>query len=135
MMQDAKAFGDPGWSWFRILGRLRPGVEADQAQSVLQTLFTTFRREQTRHAPPNPPRDELEQYVNTPLRARSAATGASALRPRFQRPLWIITAIVGLLLLIAGSNVANLLLARAAARVREMSLRRSIGAGRGRLRT
>jgi hypothetical protein len=133
MMQDAKAFGDPRWSWFRILGRLHAGVTAEQARSVLQTLFTNFRREQAKLAAPGTPRDELERYVNTPLTVRSAANGPSVLRERFERPLWILAAVVGLVLLIAGSNVANLFLARAAAREREMSLRLSIGAGPGRL--
>ena len=70
---------------------------------------------------------------DTPLFLRSAANGPSPLRRQFERPLWILAAIAALVLLIAGSNVANLFLARTAAREHEMALRLSIGAGRGRL--
>ncbi|MPY87304.1 MAG: FtsX-like permease family protein [Luteitalea sp.] len=68
-----------------------------------------------------------------PLFLRSVANGPSPLRYEFERPLWTLAAIAALVLFIAGSNVANLLLARTAAPEREMSLRLSIGAGRGRL--
>jgi ABC-type antimicrobial peptide transport system permease subunit len=57
----------------------------------------------------------------------------SPLRTKFQRPLWVLAAIAGLMLIIASSNVANLFLARTAAREHEMSLRLSLGAGPGRL--
>ena len=82
---------------------------------------------------PNAPPDRVKRFVEAPLFVRSAANGPSPLRSQFQRPLWILASIAALILLIAGSNVANLFLARTAAREREMSLRLSIGAGRGRL--
>jgi predicted permease len=64
---------------------------------------------------------------------RSAATGPSPRRARYQRPLWVLTGLAALMLLIAGSNVANLFLARTAAREDELSLRLALGAGRGRV--
>ena len=77
--------------------------------------------------------ERIARFLNTPLYLRSAANGPSPLRQQFERSLWIIGAIAALVLLIAGSNVANLFLARTAAREREMALRLSIGASRQRL--
>src|SRR4030095_483418 len=79
------------------------------------------------------PPDRLKRFLEAPVYVRPAANGPSPLRREFERPLWILVSIASLLLLIAGSNVANLFLARTSAREREMALRLSIGAGRVRL--
>lgn len=133
-MQDPHAFGNTGYNSLRLIGRVKDGVRLERLQSLLQVAFTNFRRE---YAPgqvdPAWPPDRVERFINMPLYVRSAATGPSPLRAQFQRPLLILTAIAVLVLLVAGSNVANLFLARTAAREREMSLRLSLGAGRGRL--
>lgn len=132
MMWDDQAISDPSTRWFRVWGRLRPGVSPEQARAVLQPISTNFRRAQSgmQHAEP---RGRVEQFVNTPLHLRSAANGPSGLRENFERALWVLASTAILVLLIACSNVASLLAARAAARGRDMALRVSLGASRGRL--
>jgi putative ABC transport system permease protein len=132
-MYNPRAFGNVQFNWFRIIGRLKDNVTQQQAQSVLQAAFTNFRREYARIFRPNQSPQTFARFLETPLYVRSATTGPSPLRRQFERPLWILAAIAALILLIAASNVTNLYLARAAAREREMALRLSIGAGRGRL--
>lgn len=134
-MYNPRAFGNADSSWFRVFGRLNDGVRNEEAQSVLHAAFTGFRRDRASSMGAGPGRtpEELARFLNTPVFVRSAANGASPLRRQFERPLWILAAIAALVLLIAGSNVANLFLARTAAREREMALRLSIGAGRARL--
>jgi predicted permease len=132
MMWDDRAIADSSTRWFRIWGRMQAGVAPEQARTVLQAVFTGFSRDQAA-ARPEESRDRLEQLLNTRVHLRSAATGPSGLREDFARALWVLGAIAALVLLVAGMNVASLLAARAAARQREMALRASIGAGRGRL--
>ena len=133
-MYNPRAFGNPSFGWFRIVGRVKENVRLEQAQSVLQAAFTNFRRE---YAPrlfgPERSPESVARFLGTPLYVRPAVNGVSPVRREFERSLWILSSIAALVLLIAGSNVANLFLARTAAREREMALRLSIGAGRGRL--
>ena len=133
-MYNPRAFGNAGFNWFRIVGRVNENVRLEQAQSVLQAAFTNFRRE---YAPrmfgPERSPESVARFLGAPLYVRPAVNGVSPVRREFERSLWILSSIAALVLLIAGSNVANLFLARTAAREREMALRLSIGAGRGRL--
>jgi len=132
-MYNPRAFGNFDFNWFRIVGRVRENVRFEEAQSILQAAFTSLRRDFVGRLGPNASPERVERFLSTPLYMRSAGNGPSPLRKQFEQPLWILGAIASLVLLIAGSNVANLYLARTAAREREMALRLSIGASRGRL--
>jgi putative ABC transport system permease protein len=134
LMFTPEALESNGWQWMRIWGRLERGTSADQLRAMLQPVFTADLQDRVaRFMPADEPADRVRRYLHTPIHVASAANGPSDLRNDFTRPLWILTVVVALVLLIACSNVANLLLARITARDHEMALRLSIGAGRGRL--
>jgi predicted permease len=133
MWSSPEDLSDTGSYWFGVLGRLKPGVTAKTVGPVLQGIYASFLRERAAEFPPDEPRALVDSFQRGLLHVLPAPNGPSRLRETFARPLWILAAVAGLLLLIACSNLANLFTARALAREREMALRISIGAGRARL--
>jgi len=111
--------------WLQIMGRLKPGVSAEQAQAELTALAQ-------RHAL-ELPNDAGEKRVAPQIRLDSGSQGLMRQRRRFSSQFDVLTALAALALLIACVNLANLSLARAATRRREMALRLSVGASRLRL--
>jgi predicted permease len=129
MMMSDEQRREVGFNSLNLLARLKPGATVEQASAEVEVLFRAFAQSQAAGA--------AEQERPSILRQRAAALpapdGFNPIRDNLAQPLLILMGIVGLILMLACVSVSGLLLARAAARQREISIRLAIGAGRGRL--
>ena len=119
-----QSFTDPNTEWIVTMAGLRPGVSRAQAQDVLAPQLQQWMR--TVNTARN--RADLPRLI-----VRDGGAGLNGLRYQYSRPLVILLILVGLILILACANIANLLLARATTRRREIALRLGIGADRSRL--
>ena len=121
----AGMYGNENFYWIEMMGRLRPGVSVAQAQAALAPRFHQWVATTAT--------TDGERAKLPVLKLNPGAGGLGSLRRRYSKPLYVLLMMVALILAITCSNIANLLLARGAARRREMAVRLSLGAGRFRV--
>jgi predicted permease len=134
LTQENKPFDDRGRRFLQVFARLKPGVSAAQAKASLAPLFhriieAEVREERFAHAT----RYTRQQFLRLKLEVEPGGAGQSMAKEFLEAPLWAMMAMVGLVLLIACANVANLIIARSSSRQKEIAVRLAIGASRWRI--
>ncbi len=118
--------------WLQVFARLKPGVRRELAENSIATLYKSIIQDESKEPEfKDVSAYSLEQFLASHAVVLPGGQGFSNLRRQLEDPLWILMALVGLVLLIACANVSSLQVARGAARRRDMSIRRALGATRG----
>ena len=121
---------DPNINWLRLLVRLRSGIDVSQTQAMFETAFRAHVADALLPGASSRWKSMLERQHVTLRRARS---GLATRGRKYEKPLLVLLAVVVVVLLISCANIANLILARNAARRQEITVRLALGASRGRI--
>jgi predicted permease len=122
---------DPLDRWVQIMGRCKPGVSLAQVQAALQPLHQSFVAATIKQYMGGYPDKDKERYRMSSIIASPGQWGTSWMRKIMGKPLWMLMAMVGLVLLVACVNIANLMIGQATLRQGELAVRHAIGARRG----
>jgi predicted permease len=132
----------PGWDdigdrrsqWIQVFARMKPGFTVKSAEASLQPLLAQILRDElTQPALKNISAYSRDRFLQRNIRTEPAATGYSAMRGNYATALTVLMCMVALVLLIACFNVANLMIARAVSRQKEIAVRLAIGSSRWQL--